>query len=535
MVMAALLVLADADAAWGESPPDAPRVRYFDVLEIAVDGNSVVDEADIQETLAPFLGPGKTAQDVDRAREALQQLYRELGFQTVAVSVAVESRKTIAEGLIILKVDEGRIHKLSISGANYFSIERIREKVPSLQEGQVPDFEAVQSDIMALGRLPDRQITPAIKRDETTGDLDVDLVVTDTLPLHGLLELNNRYSNGTSHERALAMLSWDNMLQRGDSLSLMMQTSPQQIDEGLVFFASWLTRFDDPYFTLQFSVLDTQSDVASLGGTNIVGKGSSFGAKGIWQRPVPGGWLHNMAAGIERKDFLNQVKLGGVSLDSPLIYYPLTISWSVSHQGDNGTGRYGVDLMATLPGLGSETGTIDLSRYGARRQMHWLRGSTAITRELPDGFLSPGFEVAFNGSMQLTDIPLVSNEQISAGGMDSVRGYFESESTGDLGVLAALELRTPPVTQFFQGKAWVRHVNEGRMYFFIDAGRVSLKGPLPDTSQRDSAELYATGVGVKFGFFEHLNAVFEWANPLADGPYTMKNDGRLLFRISGTF
>jgi hemolysin activation/secretion protein len=547
VVTAALLVTAGVRDARGDGsvavPPvgalrapvagravEKPKAKSFDIWEIAVDGNTVVDDSDIQDTLAPYLGPGKTAGDVDKAREALQSLYRELGFQTVAVGIAVESRKTFQDGLIILKVDEGRIHKLSVSGARYYSIDRIREQVPSLEEGQVPDFEAVQQDIAGLNRLPDRQVAPTLKRDDATNSLDVDLGVTDSLPLHGLLEVNNRASSGTSRLRAMANISYDNMFQRGDSLSLMLQNAPLRPSDGQVFYGGYLMHTDDPYFSLQFSVLDSRSDVASLGGTDVVGRGRSVGAKGLWQVPGGNGWMHSIAAGIEFKDFLNKVNFGGSSLESPLIYYPLTLSWEASRQGDTHTAKYGIDVMTAVPRLGSDSASIDQSRYGARRQMHYLRASTSHSLELPRSF-----QLSVNASAQATDVPLVSNEQISLGGMDSARGYFEAESTGDRGLLGSVELHTPQLSLLFAERNWASHVNEGTAFIFVDAGHVSLRGPLPDTSQRNHADLHSVGAGVNLGVFSHFNTVIEWADPLVAGPYTKKNDNRVLFRVWGTF
>lgn len=513
-----------------EVPAGDAGERRFDVHEYAVDGNTVLEPAVIQEALAPWLGLEKTVKDVDNAREALQSLYRSRGFQTVSVAIAAASRKTVADGLIVFQVDEGRIHKLTVSGARYFSVDDIRAAVPSLREGQIPDFNAVQKELAALDRQRDRQVVPSINRNDATGDLDIDLAVTDTLPLHGQIEFNNRYSNGTSHTRASAMLSYDNMWQRGDSLSLMMQTAPERPDDDSVLFASYLARFADPGFTLQLTTLKTESDVSSVGGTNIIGRGEAFGVKGNWQQPGTDGWYYGMSAGVEYKDFINKVQLGNSSLDSPLAYAPFTLSMTAGHRDETQSMRYGLDWMMTVPGLGSDTRTIDLSRYGASRRMRALRASAGVDFELPKAY-----RLSFSGSAQTTDVPLVSNEQISAGGMDSVRGFLEAESAGDHGVLLSGELQSPPLVSFLPDSAWVRHLGDGHAYLFADSARLALQGTLPDATQSRDSELHSAGAGVTFTCFTHLNAVLEWGIPLVDGAYTQKNDSRLLFRVWGTF
>jgi hemolysin activation/secretion protein len=56
---------------------DAPAA--FDVNEYVVDGNTTLQALDIETAVYPFLGPGKSMNDVTAAREALQKLYQAHG------------------------------------------------------------------------------------------------------------------------------------------------------------------------------------------------------------------------------------------------------------------------------------------------------------------------------------------------------------------------------------------------------------------------------------------------------------------------
>lgn len=513
-------------------PADRPVVRSttFAVLAFAVDGNSVLLPEDVQAVLAPFTGMERTVADVDRARDALQSAYHRRGYQTVSVSIAPESRRTLAEGLIVLTVTEGRIRKLNVTGTEYSSVERIRAQVPSLREGGVPNFNDVQADLAALNQQRDRQITPNVNVHEASGGLDVDLAVSETLPLHGLVEVNNRYSNGTTKTRALAMVSWDNARQRGDSVSVMVQTSPEDTDEGTVLFGSYLLRTQTPGFSVQFTALETESDVAALGGFSVVGAGQAFGIKGNWQLEDIAGWQCGFSAGAEYKNFLNRVvQQGGGSIDSPLTYVPVGLSLSANRRDGVRALQWSLETMMTLPGVGSDSWEIgDQNRFGAARQMHWLRAAVDWSTDSESGQ-----QFAASLALQATDVPLVSNEQFSAGGMDSVRGFLEAETTGDVGAVVSLEYRLAPfATQFPSAtRTWL---DDGRAYVFLDSARLELTGRLP-AGQNDRTELYAVGAGASLDFFSHFHAVAEWAVPLVDGPYTAKNDSRLLFRLWGTF
>ena len=75
--------------------------------------------------------------------------------------------------------------------------------------------------------------------------VDVDLDVTDKFPLHGSLELNNRYNADTTSTRLAASLSYDNFFQRGDSGTLSYQVAPENVRDAEVTSASYLFHIPD--------------------------------------------------------------------------------------------------------------------------------------------------------------------------------------------------------------------------------------------------------------------------------------------------
>ncbi len=92
----------------------------------------------------------------------------------------------------------------------------------------MPNVTQLQHDIVTLNQRPDRSVTPVLKAGIAPDTVDVDLQVTDTLPLHGSLELNNAYSQATKPLRLLATLSYDDLWQRGDSATVSYQIAPER-------------------------------------------------------------------------------------------------------------------------------------------------------------------------------------------------------------------------------------------------------------------------------------------------------------------
>ncbi len=128
---------------------------------------------------------------------------------------------------------------------------------------------------------------------------------------------------------------------------------------------------------------------------------------------------------------------------------------------------------------------------------------------------------------QISDQPLISNEQFSAGGLDSVRGYLEAEALGDSGWDASFELRSPSL---FAG---VPSIDELRLYGFFDSARLRLRDPLPD--QNDVFSLASTGAGLDLQLWKSFNAALVWARALRDGPTTAAEQSRWLFRVWADF
>jgi hemolysin activation/secretion protein len=497
------------------SDANASAPARLDIFEYYVSGNSVLEPEVIAQACAPFLGPGRTPDDVDQARAALEAVYRERGYRTVGVSIP---QQTVRDGVVRLEVVESKVGHLTVQGSKFHSIERIKAQVPSLTEGAVPNFTEVERDIVAVNQQPDRRVTPALKAGAAPGTVDVDLVVDDNLPLHGSLEVSNRKSQDTSALRALASLSYDNLWQRGHSLSLSGQVAPENRDDALVFYGSYLARFSNSPFSVLLSALRSDSDVSTVGGTNVVGNGTVIGLRGVWAFPASETFYSSLSFGLDYKHFKNDVTLGEDTIKTPVEYYPFAVGYTGLLRSARATTQIDVGTRFAFSGLGSDSEVFGDNRAYARGQQFSLRASVNHTHEL-----FAGFRGRFRVGGQITDQPLISNEQFSAGGLDSVRGYLESEALGDSGWDASVELRSPSLL------GNIEFIDDLQLYGFVDGAHMRLRQTLPD--QQAAYSLGSTGLGLDVHLGHLLNGAFVWAYPFKDGPTTESGDSRWLFRM----
>ncbi|HVT35800.1 MAG TPA: ShlB/FhaC/HecB family hemolysin secretion/activation protein [Nevskiaceae bacterium] len=504
------------------APAPAP-VRHIDIWEFDIDGNSVLDEATITDAVSRYTGPERTADDVDAARASLEAAYKQRGYRTVSVSIPKQS---VREGIVRLQVNESHIEHLNVIGSKYHSIDQIKELAPSLAEGEVPDFTRVQHDLAALNQQADRRVTPALKAGNAPGTVDVDLVVDDKLPLHGSLELNNRQSQSTTPLRATAALSYDNLWQRGHSLSLSYNVAPRRSSDSGVWFGSYLMHFSDTSFNLLFNALKSDSNVSTVGGTEVLGTGRMFGLRGVWQLSASEGFYSSATFGADYKHFNTVTMLGSSQLPTPVTYVPFTIGYSAMWRGAAVT-QFDGSLMYTAAWIGSDEATLDLNRLSARGNMLSLRLSLATTRPLvADSQLYAAVHT------QLTDQPLISNEQFSAGGMDSVRGYYEAETLGDYGFHATTELRSPSMIDALPFGPYP--AGEFRGFAFVDGSVLRLRPPV-NAGQGDQTSLASFGAGFNFTLSPAFVSSLVWADPLIDGSATRAWSSRFLFRVATSF
>ena len=494
----------------------------FDVWEFQIRGNSKIDSIDIERAVYPHLGPAKTIKDVEKARAALESVYREKGFATVLVDIPEQD---VIDGVVYLAVTEGQIERLKVSGSRYFSLGRIKSKVPALAKGEVPYIPEVQRQLADVNRLsPDRTITPVLRPGKTPGKLEVELKVDDQLPLHGEIEINDRFTRDTERLRLNASIRYDNLWQREHSATFAYQVAPQNPDNVEVFSGTYVFKIPDSMWTMAFYGVGTNSDVATVGTLGVVGSGRIFGVRATRSIEAQGSLFQGITLGLDYKDFDESIDLiGADTLNTPISYHKFSAEYSATHLGNSGTSRFGVGIHWALRGLTNNEGEFEDKRFKARPNFMYLTASAERLQRLPHGI-----ELFARLKGQVTKDPLISNEQLGFGGFDSVRAYLESQVFVDDGVDLKLELRSPSLANAVWGE-----LDQLQLLAFVDAAKGRIQDSLP--GQDNSFFIWSTGLGMKIRAFDGLNATLYWAYPLKDNGTIDAGNSRVHFTTGYQF
>ena len=484
------------------SPPVAGSPA-LNLQEFQVRGNTVLSKEAIEEAVYPHLGPGKSVADVEKARADLEKAYHDAGYLTVYVTVPEQK---VEHGVVTLKVTEGVIERTRVSGAQYTLPSRIKSEAPSIAEGEVPNFNDMQHDLDTINRAPGLRVTPALEPGRMPGTTDIDLKVNDSIPVSAWMDYNNAHSANTATNQLAGGVTYKNLFQRAQTLSMQFQTLPQHPAESTAVSASYMVPLDgyQRYLSIYgvHSISNVTSSSVSLGDQALFGNNDILGARYIMPLRSRTGMTQQAILGMDYKD--SKQDASGIS--TPVRYMTLDANYSLGLTDGSGNWQLGAGMVLGL--RSGETDQLDFGqrRYQARDNFAVLKLDAQRQQKLP-----AGWALLASTNMQLSDQPLINNEQLTAGVVGSVRGYLQAEAAGDQGIRGSLELHAP--TWNPGGWTLLKNIEP---YVFLDGAYLHVTDALP--GETASYTLASVGLGLNMnagrGFSLNLNV----GDPLKDGP-----------------
>ncbi|HKJ21730.1 MAG TPA: ShlB/FhaC/HecB family hemolysin secretion/activation protein, partial [Gammaproteobacteria bacterium] len=342
---------------------------------------------------------------------------------------------------------------------------------------------------------------------------------------HGNLTLNNYNSIDTSALRLSGMLRYDNLWQKEHSVSLQYLTSPEDTSQVKVWSGTYLARSAFTRNLLAFYAVHSDSNIAAVGALAVVGKGDIAGLHAIFPLPGTRHFVHDVTFGVAYKHFKqNVLLLGADNLSTPIEYVPFTVQYQGTKFGDNATTEFGASVHFGIRGLVNSAREFENKRYNSKPNYFYLKARVERRQRLYRGI---GLRLEAKG--QLADSPLISNEELSAGGPGSVRGYHRSERFGDDAIQGTVELLSPHLVW----GSWAVHVQEFRALAFWDGAALWVKNALP--GQPGGYVLTSAGVGLRLSAWQHFDASLDVAQ-VYHTTSTMKKDAkRIVFKVEYSF
>ncbi len=516
---------------------EEPQMR-FEIQGFMVEGNTLLpdrpidddpgsplkDAPTIQTELENFIGPNKTVEDIEQARTSLENTYHKLGYPTVLVNIP---EQTLEDGLVRLEVIESTIRRVRITGNQYYTMENILADLPSVREGKVLNLPHLQEELITVNSNQGLRVEPSLAPGKDFGTVDVELKVKDDMPFHGSLEVNNRHSTGTTDLRLNGVLRYENLWQKDHSVAMQYQTSPQKLEEVQVLAGSYIlpTPWRDDHRIAMYSVW-SDSATAFGEGFHMQGKGYIFGIRYVMPLEPYNLYSHNISLGVDYKDFAETSTFFDQNLKTPITYLPLNFAYNGSVTDEHGSTNFSAAVNMAVRGLVSSQSEFEVKRFRANADYLFLTAGLERVQKL---WWDASLFVKVDG--QLADQPLISNEQYTAGGMESVRGYTESSSAGDNGIHSTLELRGPNLANFASSAPFIPFA--ANPFLFYDIACLSVYDPL--AGQSGSINLEGAGFGLRGTITAFLDYETDLAWTLQDHEKVKSGDMMIYFKVKSHF
>lgn len=202
--------------------PSAPKegeVR-FTVKSFVIEGVNLLPEAEVQLAIRSWVGVPVSFDDLQRACDAIQNLYRSKGYTVQAILPP----QKIADGVVKILVTEAKLGKVTVEnpqGPTRFTKERAAQYITYANpQGDPLNMDKLERAIVILNETPGVMVSSQLEPGDKDGETNVRVQLTQPNLMQGRVEANNYGSRTTGANQGVFALNLNGPLGIGDSASV---------------------------------------------------------------------------------------------------------------------------------------------------------------------------------------------------------------------------------------------------------------------------------------------------------------------------
>ncbi|PIQ99442.1 MAG: hypothetical protein COV66_11890 [Nitrospinae bacterium CG11_big_fil_rev_8_21_14_0_20_45_15] len=449
----------------------------FEVKEIVVEGATVITEQAIANIVQLKEATLMTLGALQLIAQRITALYAEKGY---FLSRAYIPAQKLSGGRVVIKVLEGRIGTVSVSGNESILSEQLKNYFDSVMDEKVLNESTLEEALLEVNDLMGVRVRSVLKPNDVPGTSQLGLEVKESSDLSFSIDGDNFGSRFTGRQRVGVSLIKGNLLVLGDQFSF--RGIRSDLDQ----------KFGAASYRIPLSNKGTELRLAYAFSNNKLGDTlnnlNAGGNSSIMDLEINQLLFRNrqsrfwMTAGFHRRNFENFTQ-GLTSSDDKIRAFSLSLGGRMQ---DSFYGQTFGQIRLNK-GLGLKNKNRPLtSRVGGRGDALRLEGN--FTRYQNLGIANS--YVIIRGLGQVSAIRVLSPDQFSIGGMGTVRGFPLSEFSGDHGYAGSLEFVTPFPFKWKSGLGPLTLDRIISLSAFLDHGKVFTEDRLP--GEQDQA---ITGAG----------------------------------------
>ncbi len=355
-----------------------------------------------------------------------------------AVRVTIPEQD-VSGGVVQVVVTEFRVGNITVTGNKWVPSALIRRGV-GLSPGDEIDDEALAADIRRLGKNQFRTVESIMRPGAEPGLADIDLHTTDRLPVSVSVGYNNDGTPNTGRNQYTAGITVGNVIGTLDDTVNYQILSSDFTNQrpNLLTHSAGYDLMLPPLGELSISGLYSNSRPPG-GVIATTGLTEQASLRLTHDLPDYGALQVSLTGGYDYKTTNNNVAFGGTIVSATFADVSQFVVGALASRADE-WGQTDLSLTAFLSPGGMTPGNTDtaFATIAAGARSHYAYGRLDLTRatRLPDNLLWYVHLLTQEASGTL-----LPSEEISAGGLSSVRGYPTNTILGDNGIILNDELR----------------------------------------------------------------------------------------------
>jgi hemolysin activation/secretion protein len=473
-----------------EKIPGKITVKKFIIL-----GNKVIPPEEIEKVLVNYHSRPLSFLELLIVPRKITQLYIDRGYIT---SGAFIPPQTIENGVVKIEILEGKIEEIKISGLTRLNEKYIRSRLEIATKSPLNQNKLVN----ALQLLQINPLIANISAELSTGIepgsslLRVDIQEANTFAAS--LRVDNRETPSIGEISRQITLDSNNLLGLGDGL-LIAYTNTDGSNGLNNLSYSLPINARNGKLNLFYSLQDSEIIEGTFKDLDIETQNSNFEVslvQPLYQTP-----RKNLALGLA----LSRQTSKNTLQDIP---FPLS-------EGADLRGETKISVLRLFQEY-SDRHEKQVIAFRSQFSFGIDAFDATINENLPDGefftwrgqaqylrILSPNTTILVQSDLQLAGSPIVSLEQFSLGGVDTIRGYRQDTVIGDDGLFISAEISNT-LLNLSQLKTKVEIIP------FWDFGTVWNT----DSEKIDNRVLSSLGIGLRLSIDDTFAARLDWGLPL---------------------
>ncbi len=512
VVLSACIVLAAGASAAvradvGGQPADAAHDSLSSGLAVYVsafrfEGNTVFTDEQLAEVVAGFIDRELTTEQLEAARQAVTLHYINGGYINSGATLPDQS---VVDGVVWFTITEGQLSQVTVQGNERLKSDYIRKRVE--RGASVPLSLHELRDALELVRQNPNigRVNAELRPGAAPGDSLLDVTVEEAKQFRAGFRFSNSRPPSLGAERLELLLAHSNLTGNGDALNLQWGITKGGIDEMNFgdddeINVSYTIPLNEDDVTLQLSF--TRSDTLVIedpfSALNINSESESFGF--TVRVPVERTPNSEFALSFGFENRSNETFIGS----TPFSFSPgaengqtEVTALRFTQEWVNRSQTHAVAARSTMSvGVDALGATANGNSVPDGQFFSWL-GQVQYIQLIPD----TNNQLVVRISGQVAADPLLTMEQFSIGGSETVRGYRENQLVRDEGVVVTVEFRVPLVFDAAGNAVFT-------LVPFYDFGSGS-----NITAGSVSNDISSAGLGLVFQPNDQFSAQLFWGQP----------------------